>query len=213
MKYIIKFLKNILKEHKFITYLYVKIFKRKRKQTWASMKWKDWSGWVMSKINKYCPDAKETLEIGGLGKELGDFIVLRKFRTLNFPEEDICKKTSFPAEKFDLVYSKHTFEHLYDPFFASNEIVRILKPGGIVIIITHWAWRYHRARDFDDYWRFSEPGLKLLFSNLEILESGYDISERRKDCRLDNVPVDKLGGWREHWNVYLIGRKRLKVNK
>lgn len=194
-------------------YLYVKIFKRKREQTWTSMNWKDWSGWVMSKINKYCPNAKEILEIGGQGNEMGNFIIGKKFRTLNFPEEDVCKKTSFPAEKFDLVYSKHTFEHLYDPFFASNEIVRILKPGGTVIIITHWAWRYHQARDFDDYWRFSEPGLKLLFSNLEILESGYDISERRKDCRLDNVPVDKLGGWREHWNVYLIGRKKLKVNK
>jgi len=196
---IIKKLKNI---HK------VSIFKRNVKQTWASMQWKDWSAWTMSKVNKYCPNAKDILEIGGQGKELKNFIHRRNFQTLNFPESDICKRTAFSSSAFDLIYCKHTFEHLYNPFDAAKEINRILKPGGVVIVITHWSWRYHGAHNFGDYWRFSEPGLKLLFSELDILESAYDISERRKDCRLNNVPVDKLGGWREHWHVYLIGKKR-----
>lgn len=185
---------------------------KNKKQTCNSMNWKDWSSWVLSKVTKYCLDAEEILEIGGNGKELGKFINGKRFRILNFPEEDICKKTSFPEEKFDLIYSKDTFEHLYNPFSAATEIVRILKVGGFVMIITVWAWRYHRASDFDDYWRFSEQALRMLFSDLEILESGYDISERRKDCRLDGVPIDNLGGWREHWHVYLIGRKT-KINK
>jgi len=169
--------------------------------------WKDWSPWVMSKVTRYCPNVKEILEIGGRGRELGNFVLGKNFRTLNYPKEDICKQTSFPAEKFELIYSSSTFEHLYDPFFAAKEIVRILKLGGIAIIITVWAWRYHPGLDFDDYWRFSVPGLKLLFSELKILESGYDLSDRRKDCRLNNIPVDQLGGWREHWYVYLIGQK------
>jgi 2-polyprenyl-3-methyl-5-hydroxy-6-metoxy-1,4-benzoquinol methylase len=100
-----------------------------------------------------------------------------------------------------------TFEHLYDPFSAADEMTRLLAPGGIVIIMTVWSWRYHTAPGFDDYWRFSNTGLEQLFPALEIVESGFDLSDRRKDGRLDRVPVDVLGGWREHWYVYLVARK------
>lgn len=94
-----KYLKNFLKKYRFVVYVYRKFFKRKNRQTWASMNWKDWSGWVMSKINKYYPNAKEILEIGGQGNEMGNFIIGKKFRTLNFPEEDICKKNIFSSRK------------------------------------------------------------------------------------------------------------------
>ena len=64
-----------------------------------------------------------------------------------------------------------------------------------------------------DYWRFSQECLEFLFADLECLETGYDLSERRMDqpgywpSGLDSVPVDQLGGWREHWGVYHVGRK------
>jgi hypothetical protein len=36
-----------------------------------------------------------------------------------------------------------------------------------------------------------------MFLRLEELECGYDLADRRADCRMDDVTVDDLGGWRE----------------
>ena len=46
-----------------------------------------------------------------------------------------------------------------------------------------------------------------MFTRLEDMEFGYDLEDRRVDCRMDDVPVDDLGGWREHWYVYFVARK------
>ena len=52
-----------------------------------------------------------------------------------------------------------------------------------------------------------------MFSDLECLEKGYDLSQRRMNqpgfwpSGQDSVPIDQLGGWREHWSVYLVSRK------
>ena len=64
-----------------------------------------------------------------------------------------------------------------------------------------------------DYWRYSAECLEFLFSDLELLEKGYDLSDRRLDqpgfwpSGQDSVPVDQFGGWREQWAVYHVGRK------
>lgn len=100
-----------------------------------------------------------------------------------------------------------TLEHVDDPYGAAQEMTRLLAPGGLLILLTVWSWRYHSAAGVEDYFRFSTAGLKQLFPRLEVIESGYDLSDRRVDCRMDQVPVDDLGGWREHWAVYLVARK------
>ena len=121
-----------------------------------------------------------------------------------------CRAT-IPDASFDLVVSSDVFEHLDRPWLAAAEIARILKPGGLAITHTLFAWRSH-PRPID-YWRFSKECLEFLFADLESLESGYDLSERRLDhpghwpSGGDSVPVDQFGGWREHWSVYHVGRK------
>ena len=40
----------------------------------------------------------------------------------------------FPSNHFDVIYSHATFEHLYAPLKVSEELIRILKPGGLFII-------------------------------------------------------------------------------
>jgi SAM-dependent methyltransferase len=112
---------------------------------------------------------------------------------------------------FDVVFSSDVFEHLDRPWLAAPEIARILKPGGIAITYTLFSWRNHPCPI--DYWRYSAECLEFLFSDLELLEKGYDLSDRRLDqpgfwpSGADSVPVDQLGGWREHWAVYHVGRK------
>jgi SAM-dependent methyltransferase len=53
--------------------------------------------------------------------ELGDAINLR-----------------FGDETFDKVFSLHTIEHLSDPGKLVSEIGRVLKPGGIAIVVYPW---------------------------------------------------------------------------
>ncbi|MBO9343020.1 MAG: methyltransferase domain-containing protein [Roseiflexus sp.] len=178
-------------------------------QSWQSMAWKSWEEWTLERCEKYAPDARRILEIGGQGAELARFLAQRdrQLTTLNFPTGDICRPTPYSDGAFDLIVCKMTFEHLYDPFAAAAEITRLLAPGGILLLSTVWSWRYHTAPGFDDYWRFSTAGLVQLFPRLTIVETGYDLDDRRKDCRFDGVPVDELGGWREHWYVYLVAKK------
>jgi SAM-dependent methyltransferase len=40
----------------------------------------------------------------------------------------------FPDGSFEVVYSRHSFEHAYDKRKAGREFVRVLKPGGVVVI-------------------------------------------------------------------------------
>jgi Methyltransferase domain len=120
-------------------------------------------------------------------------------------------RDAVPDESFDIVVSSDVFEHLDRPWLAAAEIARILKPGGLAITHTLFSWR-SQPRPID-YWRFSKECLEFLFADLDCLETGYDLSERRLDQPGtwpdggDSVPVDQLGGWREHWSVYHVGRK------
>ena len=120
-------------------------------------------------------------------------------------------RDAIPDESFDIVLSSDVFEHIDRPWLAAAEIARILKPGGLAITHTLFSWRNHPCPI--DYWRFSKECLEFLFADLECLETGYDLSQRRLDqpgfwpSGADSVPVDQLGDWREHWSVYHVGRK------
>jgi SAM-dependent methyltransferase len=136
-------------------------------------------------------------------------------RPSDIPETIVADITDCRAvvsdESFDLVVSSSVFEHIDRPWLAAAEISRILKPGGLAITWTVWAWRYHPCPI--DYWRFSPDCLSFLFADLDVLETAFDLRIRRhsKTGRLrsgqDSVPLDKLGGWREHWGVYCVARK------
>lgn len=110
---------------------------------------------------------------------------------------------------FDVIISVDVFEHIDRPWLAAAEITRLLRPGGLSYTSTLFAWRYHPVPI--DYWRFTPPCLEFLFGGLETISSGFDATERRRDIRgrgaLDQVPVDALGGFRENWRVFHIGRR------
>lgn len=166
----------------------------------------------------------DVLEIGGhrLAKcAVGEFPGPRfRYADLNLEASDIpdtiiaditgCQDT-IPDGSFDVVFSSDVFEHIDRPWLAAAEISRILRPGGIAITVTLFSWRNHPCPI--DYWRYSAECLEFLFGGLELLEKGYDLSDRRADqpgfwaSGMDSVPVDQLGGWREHWAVFHVGRK------
>lgn len=72
----------------------------------------------------------------------------------------------FDGASFDTVICLEVLEYVLDPSRAVAEMARVLKPGGALILSTPFL---HRADTDDDYWRFTESGLRLLLekANLE----------------------------------------------
>jgi len=59
-------------------------------------------------------------------------------------------KLPFEDNVIDIVYHKSVIEHVYDPEHLMSETFRILKPGGIVIILTP-DWHTQWKNFFEDY--------------------------------------------------------------
>lgn len=82
---------------------------------------------------------------------------------------DLCNNNSdiIPGDRFDIVVCTEVLEHTLQPFHATEEIERILKPGGIALVSVPYNFRIHGP--LPDCWRFTEHGLRALFKDFEIL--------------------------------------------
>jgi SAM-dependent methyltransferase len=69
---------------------------------------------------------------------------------------------------FDGVYSVSVFEYLPQPFRAAQEIVRVLKPGGVMLCDVPFAFPLFEPAI--DLFRYSPAGLKTMFQGLETVE-------------------------------------------
>ncbi len=48
----------------------------------------------------------------------------------------------YEDERFDLIVSRYVFEHIADPQWAAGELLRVLKPGGWICVMTPNSWGY-----------------------------------------------------------------------
>jgi SAM-dependent methyltransferase len=79
------------------------------------------------------------------------------------------QQISFKADTFDLVIATQVFEFFREPRLAATEILRVLKPGGHLLMSA--AAIAPRARD-EEQWRYLPAGLKFVlsaFSRIEII--------------------------------------------
>jgi SAM-dependent methyltransferase len=67
-------------------------------------------------------------------------------------------------ERFGTVVCSAVMEHVAQPFDAARNIVRLMRPGGLMYFAVPWVWGYHAVPD--DFWRFSIAGVKKLFPDL-----------------------------------------------
>jgi SAM-dependent methyltransferase len=63
-----------------------------------------------------------------------------------------------PDGSVDAVFSSQVLEHVADPALYLAEAVRVLRPGGQLLLSTHGIMVYHR--DPVDYWRWTGEGLR-----------------------------------------------------
>ena len=90
--------------------------------------------------------AQAALELGRLG------------RAVKLHRADV-RRLPFPSDRVDLVMSAHMLEHLPDPLEGLREMIRVLRPGGTLLLVTtrpsvpeaylRLTWRY---RTFDPDW-------------------------------------------------------------
>ena len=60
-----------------------------------------------------------------------------------------------------------TVEHVARPWRALEEVHRVLRPGGIVLMTSHMYFPIHAHPD--DYWRFTKSGFRVLLEPFEVI--------------------------------------------
>src|SRR5205823_6133959 len=79
----------------------------------------------------------------------------------------------FPDAEFDSVITSQVLEHVFTPDAFLEEIRRVLKPGGALLLTIPFVWDEH-SQPFD-YARYSSFGLQSLLQ-----KHGFEIIEHRK---------------------------------
>lgn len=76
------------------------------------------------------------------------------------------------TDRFDAVIAVSVWEHLKRPWAATLEAARVLRPGGLLLIVTHHTFPEHGYPE--DYWRFTTGALRILFTDaaLDVVHLG-----------------------------------------
>ncbi len=90
--------------------------------------------------------------------------------------------TQFPFEdaSFDSVVANEVFEHVFNPDQFLSEVIRVLKPNGMVLLTMPFVWDEHEQPY--DFARYSSFGIKSLLE-----KHGFEIIEQRKS--IDDIRV------------------------
>lgn len=97
----------------------------------------------------------------------------------------------FENETFDSVVSNQVFEHVPDPDRFLNEVSRVLKANGLVLMTVPFVWDEHEQPH--DYTRYSSYGIRaiLMRHNFEVIELHKSVDDIRVIFQLLNVYVYK----------------------
>ncbi len=129
-----------------------------------------------------------------------------------------------PSESVGTIICMEVLEHVEFPFQAINEMLRVLKPGGLLIISAPMKLSIHGSPH--DYWRFTPEGFKTLLKPLQQSFVGFcgdidfpdaivGIGVKGKIISLDKFEQEyKI--WQKVWTKKIPQLKKiigLKINK
>jgi SAM-dependent methyltransferase len=98
------------------------------------------------------------------------------------------QRLPFPDASFDTVLNIQVLEHTPRPRALLAEMSRVLKPGGLLILLAPFQFRLHEQPH--DYFRYSSFGLRHLCE-----EAGLTVSEIRPQGSLWSVIGHKLNSY------------------
>ena len=81
----------------------------------------------------------------------------------------------FGDEEFSCVLCTEVLEHTERPHVVAQELMRVLKPGGILILTTRFVYPIHDSPG--DYFRFTKYGLRKLFSGWTLIEEQSELGD------------------------------------
>jgi SAM-dependent methyltransferase len=105
-------------------------------------------------------------------------------------------------QRFGTIFSFSVMEHCDNPFLMAENMERLLKPGGRIVLSVPFAWKFHGYPS--DYWRFTREGVKKLFPRIDWDESGVNLwhTPKQDDFRIldESLGMVQLSGkyYREH---------------
>jgi SAM-dependent methyltransferase len=108
-------------------------------------------------IDSLQPQTMDVIEISA--GETWRNLPFRSYRTLDYPEHDICAPLD-PAlvASCDLVIADQVFEHLLWPYRAGRNVLQMLRPGGHFLVMTPFLIRVHEVPY--DCTRWTETGMR-----------------------------------------------------
>jgi len=77
-------------------------------------------------------------------------------------------KLPFEDDEFDVLLCTEVLEHLHSPHLAANEMRRVLKSGGKLVLSTRFIYPIHDSPH--DYFRYTKYGLSHLFRDWKVEE-------------------------------------------
>lgn len=115
------------------------------------------------------------LDLGGNTGMLRSPIQARGYRYINLDVRDFgngepslvgdAHRLPFHNATLDMVVSKDTLEHFLDPWGVVQEIHRVLKDEGLLVIWVPFMHPFHG----DDFYRYSPLGLRHLLRDFEFI--------------------------------------------
>src|SRR3989344_1674775 len=151
-------------------------------------------------IFKILPANALVAEIGSGDRRLGKEVV--NVDIYPWPEVDVVADAHdlpFADNSLDGLVSTWNIEHLIEPTKAVAEMLRVLRPDGVVFLSTNFVYPYHSSPA--DYYRWTKEGLLHLLSGFETLEIKMTIG-----------PTSALLAVFQEWLAVLLsfGNRRLK---
>lgn len=130
-------------------------------------------------LNAWQGGPATVLDVGSLDVN-GTYRPIAEYYGWRYTGLDVCKGPNvdivspdlyrFPVDDnaYDIVISGSTMEHVQAIWLWVPELVRVLRPGGMLAIITHTSWEYHCFPV--DCYRILPDGMKYLFDMTGKLE-------------------------------------------
>ena len=105
-------------------------------------------------------------------------------------------------DQFDLAFAFQVLEHLPEPRLVLDQLVRLTRPGGLVLVHTDMDTR-ERAGGFERWW-YVTPPVEVLGDRAEVEDGERGGRDRRREAAADLLPV-RPGGEKQLPIVVVLG--------
>lgn len=102
------------------------------------------------------------------------------------------KTFPFPDKEFDGALSSQVLEHVFEPNAFLQELNRVLKPNGVLLLTVPFMWEEHEKPY--DFGRYSSFGLKSILerNGFEVIEQMKTLNDIRAIFQLLNCQLRKI---------------------